>query len=60
MILTPVIKKAWIRLRSVGVFYLPLSLQMSAQALIGSCAGEKLLREMEAEDVGRDAPVWVA
>lgn len=30
---------------------------MSVQALISSCAGEKLPCEMEAEDVGRDAPV---
>ena len=28
---------------------------MSAQALMNSCAGEKLQCEMEAEDVGRDA-----
>lgn len=32
---------------------------MSVQALISSCASEEPPREMEREDVGRDAPGWV-
>lgn len=42
------------QIKKCQVFYLPLSLQMSVQALISRCAVEKLPCEM---DVGRDAPV---
>lgn len=60
MIRTPGIKKAWIRLRTVGLFfYLPLSLQMSVRSFNQELCSKKLPREMEGEDVGWDAPEWL-